>query len=303
MDHLISLSYFNAVERHYHIYMPSDSISAVKPHYHDYFQLLYVVSGQISHIHGAESVMLGRGDAFVIPPGFSHRLRFMGADTRFYSLAFSAGLFHSGFSQSNIYAFLNDLQQNASDGQAVHLRIGLTESQRLTLRSLLDSLVREQETCTVHEFTAAPSLVSASLYVLAQNYFAQGNDRAPGTGNRYRAGIADCVEFINVHFADPITAEGISKRFAISKTALYELFPEYVGQSLHKYIRYKRILAAETLIRTEPDLTFAEIAARVGYAEPSTFYRNFRQIVGTSPSRYKAVYYSRNGSDGKETRE
>ncbi|MBR5738759.1 MAG: helix-turn-helix domain-containing protein [Lachnospiraceae bacterium] len=300
MDDLISLSYFNAVDRHYHIHMPSDSVSAVRPHYHDYYQLLYVVSGQISHIHGSESVTLGRGDAFIIPPGFTHRLRFISPDTRFYSLAFSAALFHSGFSQSNIYTFLSDLQQNASGERAVHLRIELTESRRLTLRALLESLVREQESCVSAAFTAAPSLVSASLYILAQNYFAQQSDPASRIRDRYRASVIDCVEYVDAHYMEPITAGSVARRFAISRSALYELFPKQVGQPLHQYVRYKRILAAETLIRTEPGMTFSEISARVGYTEPSTFYRNFRQIVGASPSRYKAVYYSQRENEGKE---
>ncbi len=290
MDKLITFDHFNTGGRRYHIYMLSESAVAQDMHYHNYFQLLYVLRGQIGHDSHSDGIILGRGDAFMIPPGFAHKLSFINPNTQVYSLAFSADLFHSGFSQSNIYKFLTGLQSHSSGGEQIHLRIELNEDQRTILRSLLDCLIKEQEICAMDEYSAAPSLIASSLYILAQNYYTEPVHSVQPSPGRYKINISGCVDYINKHYREEISAEELARMFSISKSTLYELFSQYTGLPLKQYIRNKRILDAELLIRTRPGMTLSEIASEVGYSEPSTFYRNFMELVGVSPSRYKRTY-------------
>lgn len=292
MANLISLDHFDIGDRQYHIYLLRESTLAREPHYHNYFQLLYTDSGQVRHTSSIHSITLNRGDAFLIPPGFVHQLRFLNPSTQVYSLSFTADLFHSGFSQSNIYSFLTRLQQHSRNSEDVHLRIELAEPQRLTLSSLMDCLIREQAMSNAESFSAAPSLISASLCILAQNYQNQSMHSVQPSLHRYKLSIANCIQYVDAHYSEPVSVPLLSKKFAVSRSTLYELFPQYAGLHFKQYLRNKRILAAESLIRTRPDLSFGEISATVGYTEASTFYRNFKEVVGVSPSRYKAGYFA-----------
>jgi AraC-like DNA-binding protein len=49
-----------------------------------------------------------------------------------------------------------------------------------------------------------------------------------------------------------------------------------------------RMRQAEFEFRTRPDLSIAEIALRLGYAEHSNFTRAFLRWSGVSPQQYRA---------------
>ena len=88
---------------------------------------------------------------------------------------------------------------------------------------------------------------------------------------------------------DVKTLEVLLKQFGMSRTTFCTLFPQFTGLSLKQYLSRKRILEAEALIRSRPDLPLTEVAEKVGYDEISTFYRNFVRIAGVAPSKYKEI--------------
>ncbi len=278
MEKLIDLSYFGAKKKHYHIYAIHDGIRG--EHYHDYFHLLYVKNGRVEHIHNKSSITLLPGEAFLIPPLFSHSCSFSGEDTVAYSLAFSPDLFHSGFSQSNIYCFLSRLSRAAAEQGELKLKVGLSHRQCGILEKLLDCLIEEQEDAPESDLSAAPSLISASLYILAQAWGPLAVDEA---GNA----AAGCKQYIDGHYMDGITLEVLCRKFAVSRSLLCTSFRKLTGETIKQYVRKKRILAAESMIRRNPSASLNAVAAAVGFSDPSSFYRNFSNFVGISPSAYK----------------
>ncbi len=296
MTQKISLDFFETKNRCYHIYKLNDSAVAKEFHHHDYFQVCFVSRGEILHEHDSDSssaVSLCQGDAFIIPPYFSHRLRFMKKDSEIYSLSFNMQLFHSGFSFSNIYKFLDQLQAFSSceSGEIIRLKVSLNKSQRQNVHSLFDCLLREQVEESVFDFSAAASLIAASLCTIAQGYYQQPqniNDYKEMI--EYNAIFSKCIEYINTHYKEEISLSGLAKLFMMSKSTFSSKFPQFTGLSLKEYIRQKRIFEAEVLIQTEPNLSLNEIGAAVGYDDGSTFYRNFVRVAGMSPSEYKQIY-------------
>ena len=89
MAELITLDRFHSKQAGYHINFLQKSSMDQKNHYHDYYQVCYVVSGALTHRQEGTALILGAGDAFIVPPGFIHSLHFNNDRTRMYSLAFS----------------------------------------------------------------------------------------------------------------------------------------------------------------------------------------------------------------------
>ena len=56
-----------------------------------------------------------------------------------------------------------------------------------------------------------------------------------------------------------------------------------------RYIANKRIQEAQLLIRAHQDMTLGQIGTTVGYEDNTTFYRNFLQIAGMSPGKYRQL--------------
>jgi AraC-like DNA-binding protein len=75
----------------------------------------------------------------------------------------------------------------------------------------------------------------------------------------------------------------------LSKRTLERLFRQYVGVSPKWVIQHYRLHeAAEYAGRDEPH-DWADLAARLGYADQAHFIRDFKRFVGQSPTRYAAT--------------
>ena len=86
MAEYITLKYFHATAQHYHIYRIQETAVAHQPHYHNYYQVCYVVSGEIIHRQNHDAVTLRAGDAFIVPPNFTHSIQFNNKHSEMYSL-------------------------------------------------------------------------------------------------------------------------------------------------------------------------------------------------------------------------
>ena len=291
MTELITLGWFHAQQNRYHIYRPQGSKMDGKSHYHDYYQVCYVVNGTLLHQQDGASVFLNAGDAFIVPPGFIHSLHFETPGTEVFSLAFLESLFHPGFPQSNAHRFLSDLRANVGSGgnNAIHMRVELDHDRRKIMEGLLESLILQQKMACTQDLSAAPSIIAAIIYLLAQSYYAQPqNADALDTLQDYGSTLLRCVAYIDSHYKEELTLAALTKRFGISKSAFCSVFPQFVGMPLKKYIARKRIQEAQTLIRFHPEWSLNRISAEVGYSDDSTFYRNFLRVAGVTPSQYRA---------------
>lgn len=289
LENRITLDYFKRVSNYYHIYKISSSKAAELPHYHDFFQLCYVSKGEITHKQDSAEVSLVKGDAFIIPPNFTHSIISKTSSTEFYSLSFAEQLFYPGFSGSGAYKFLAALQLDALDNDHLDIRLKVTldEPQRYTIKTLLDCLLKEFTIDISRDLSMAGSLIAAILLVLARAYFSEPKaQKQLNDINMYHDAIISCKEYIDQNYMRNITLSELTKKFTLSRSAFCLLFPQIVGLPLKQYISERRIEQALSLSVVE-SLSLQEIAKMVGYEDYSTFFRNFCKIVGISPTQYR----------------
>lgn len=288
MPELVTLDNFGATRQHYHIYRINSTALDHQSHYHDYYQVCYVVSGEILHRQMEQSVVLCAGDAFIAPPGFVHSLHFHNARSELYSLSFAQTLFAPGFPQSNACRFLESL--GTQQGELVRLRLQLNSVQRQSMESLMACLIRQQETDCPPGLSAAPSLVASILYLLSQSYYCQPqNADLPIDSSDYSGTLANCIRFVDQHYRETLFPEELARQFGMSRSVFYSVFPQFAGMPFRQYIAHKRITEAQMLIHAHPDWSISHIAQQVGYEDDSTFYRNFLRITGIPASRYRSV--------------
>jgi AraC-like DNA-binding protein len=286
----LALDYFDLPEtQKFHVYRINASETSQTPHTHDFYQICYVDRGEIQHWQDNEPVNLLYGDAFIVPPGFVHRLVFPNEDAFIYSLSFHESLFHPGFCESNVYRFMTALKLDTIEEKRINIRMKLVldENQRYIIKSLFESLIREQEAAIPPQLGACGSLIAAIMCVLSQAYFR--NDDSKGRLDdvaQYTKTMQECLEYIDSHYTSSLTLEGLARRFALSRTMFGMLFPQFTGTTLKPYITEKRISHAVMLVQNEA-LSLNEIALMVGYQSFSTFYRNFKKMTGLSPSQYR----------------
>ena len=94
------------------------------------------------------------------------------------------------------------------------------------------------------------------------------------------------LEYIQDHYADPITLTGVARQFHFNASYLSSYFASYNGEGFSEYLNKIRLeKAMELLLTTE--LTISEISASVGYSDQSYFTKVFKKQTGISPSQFR----------------
>ena len=89
------------------------------------------------------------------------------------------------------------------------------------------------------------------------------------------------LHYIDEHPEEPLSAEILSAKFYMSTSWIVHTFKKSLGISLMQYVGKKRILYAEEQIRAGKSPT--EVAKLCRFESYSTFYRQYKRIIGHSP--------------------
>ena len=104
-------------------------------------------------------------------------------------------------------------------------------------------------------------------------------------GSRYEE-IMKVHEYINAHFREPLSVNGLALRFFMDKNTMTRQFRRIVGMTPGDYIRRKRLENAHTLIRQGYGAQQAGYAS--GFTDYSAFFRAFRRCYGMAPGDLSA---------------
>ncbi|HEV2765540.1 MAG TPA: AraC family transcriptional regulator [Pyrinomonadaceae bacterium] len=106
--------------------------------------------------------------------------------------------------------------------------------------------------------------------------------RAPAVGR----GIGRALDFIEEHFAEPLTLAQVAEVALYSRCHFSKVFKEQTGVSFVGYLTRVRVRrAGELLSRT--DMPVTEVAFEVGFNDLSHFERVFRAAERLSPSKFR----------------
>ncbi len=105
-----------------------------------------------------------------------------------------------------------------------------------------------------------------------------------------RAGAADLEkvrEFIDRHYARPLTITVLADRAGLSTFHFIRAFRTACGQTPHQYLRARRIDRAKELLVTTA-IPVTEICDRIGFQSLGSFSTLFRRLTGETPAEYRA---------------
>lgn len=110
------------------------------------------------------------------------------------------------------------------------------------------------------------------------------------------ATILRVLNYIEKHYHESLTLEGIADSVSISKNYLCSLFKKEMGINLIRYLMVFRIEKAKALL-LETGLKSYEIAEQIGFSGESYFSRSFKKVTGRSPAEYRQEAFSGGARD------
>lgn len=151
------------------------------------------------------------------------------------------------------------------------------------VRKVLDIMRRAEE---FYQEEAMGILTAFFAEISRKNTDYSGQEESGMEGSRFSLMIAQVLEYINLHYSEPIRVKELADMCHISETHFRRIFSSYMEISPLEYINQVRIrMACEHLKRT--DESIAEIAVKCGFSTNSTFNRNFRQLMGVTPMEWR----------------
>ena len=102
-----------------------------------------------------------------------------------------------------------------------------------------------------------------------------------------RERIFQVVEEEKLYLKYNLKINDLAQLLSTNRNYIYQAINVGMGISFSEYINQKRIEYAKKAIEENPKALLSEVATKSGFSSVSTFYRNFRQIEGYSPSDFQ----------------
>ncbi len=103
--------------------------------------------------------------------------------------------------------------------------------------------------------------------------------------------LCEVFHFIEANYHRQIALEDVAQAVGYSPAYLTNLIRRQTGQTVQRWIIQRRMAAARDLL-LETDQVVGQIAAKVGYQHQVHFFRQFRQVHGTTPQAWRSAHRS-----------
>ena len=90
-------------------------------------------------------------------------------------------------------------------------------------------------------------------------------------------------------YAEPLDVPAIAAVAHVSEAHFIRSFRAAFGETPHRYLQRRRVERSMFLLR-ETDRSVTDVSFDVGFTSLGTFSRTFREIVGETPSGYRAAH-------------
>jgi len=250
-------------------------------HWHDSFEVDYIVQGELEVRSTGSSVKLKQGDVFFINQGVMHEYQGLGeTPCVFIAILFDfhllSGIYNSLIEQKyilpmkehgpDLFAFSPDSPLRIEMVKAVNNAVELCRSSKngyeMQLRSELSSfwLGLLEETKDLRR--------SEGLTVVEQER------------------LKKMLAYIHTNYAGRVTIEEVAAAADVSVRECTRCFSKCIGMPPVKYLSEYRVhKAAEMLL--ESDASVLDISLECGFSSSSYFGKSFSAVMGCTPGEYR----------------
>ncbi len=248
-------------------------------HHHDFYEVYFFVSGNVTYNIESRSYRLTPGDILLISPMELHQPMFSGE--------------RNSYERYVLWINSNFLQQFSMPGQEMTRCFDTTQpnhtnllrpdgTKRELLAFLLSQLLMESQSQEYGSELGSMSLLAQIMVVL--NRLAMLAERQTDLKSGSDSVVYRVLEYINENYYDDLNLDMLANKFFISKYHLSREFNRLVGTSVYRYIIQKRLVMAKQLMSAGVPST--TVYQHCGFGDYSNFYRAFKSEYQMSPKEF-----------------
>lgn len=240
-----------------------------KSHYHDFFELYYLESGERQHMIRDSLYTILPGQFVIFAPYVMHH---------------SYGAENVSFKRIVIYFKPTEIQSDRlarTMGQSTGVYTPDQKS-RYSIHQLFEMILQEEENPSPYAEEYLHTLLNLLLLTI-QRQTPQPIPKVKQTR------IGQVIDYIHNHYFDNITLDFLSREFFVSPYYLCREFKRCTNRTITQYINITRIMNAQNKIM-ETDKSITEIGNITGFSNITHFNRVFKTYAGMTPSEYRKMY-------------
>lgn len=252
--------------------------SMVNHHFHNDYEIYYLVSGKKYYFIKDRTYLLNQGDLIFIPPYELHQT----IDAGVHDLERILINFRQGFSSLEDAAFAEAFKILSSDENRM---IRFNPQEQTFIESHLYKMLQEAANKPAgYRIYLKTLLIQLILYIYRHVESHSPKDFKDLSCVHQR--VSKITQHLNDHFSEPLTLATVAKLFFISPFYLCRIFKEVTGFSFNEYLTSIRLKEAQKLLR-ETNLKVIKISESCGFGSLSHFGRLFKQATGVSPLQFR----------------
>lgn len=293
MQHLLSTDFFR---ESFPLYVVEARHGSVETHRHDFFELVYVISGAGMHRIDNNTYPIHTGDVYVISPDEPHAYYPVdNGELRIVNLLFQPRILDESLLNSTAHVGLTRLLYLEplfrAEARFTH-RLNLEGVLAYRIEQMLADMQAEQEAKAPGYELMIKSSFCTLLVLLSRAYEQQlSRDGAGAEFSRRHAVVEAAMRYIEAHHTETVSLADVANHTAMSASRLAHLFKEHTHRSLITYLHEYRMNRVSTDLLGS-DASVSELAQRMGYSDLRFFYRVFRRYRGCSPTEYRQRFRS-----------
>ena len=229
----------------------------IQANLHEYSELIYCKKGSGYVTVDGKTIRLKEGEVVWIPPNYLHQYDFD-----------SAEVICAVFSNDFIPLFFKKLKNRYLCASAIDM------SEMADVIERFPEL-RKEETM----------LISGHLNLIGDIVL----KRSTFEDERFCDAILcqKALSYLAENYTESITLAGLAKRLGYNEKYLSHILHSLVGIHFRHLLNFYRVDHAKKLLLTSKDMNISTIAAKCGFDSLNTFNREFKRIVGMTPSEYR----------------
>ena len=161
----------------------------------------------------------------------------------------------------------------------------LNEWENRNLAMLVKMIMEEMREKKPHHKASVHSLLLSlmiEIIRMCENTQQNYDSRKKSGGSQ----IAEALDYVRIEYAQPMKVEDLANVCHMSETHFRRVFEAYMNMSPMDYINLVRVQRACDIMKKTDD-SMDVVAQKAGFTTTSTFNRNFKKFLNTSPYQWK----------------
>lgn len=234
-------------------------------HYHNFFEIYFVESGNCDYFIDNKSYHLEAGDLVIIPEGVIHNTRYH-KNNPAVRLLINCSKKYIPKSAEFVFAKRKYLYRNSNISDK--------------LLDLLNKIGDEYSDSDEFSKDVIKNYMSLFFYLLARNKNEYNED------NSLSGYIKNAIDYIQKNLANEISLSDMSEMFSVSAEHFSRQFKKETGFGFCEYVNLIRLKKAENILRHQEKISVTSVAAECGFSDSNYFSVKFKDMYGISPKAF-----------------